>query len=229
MIYVNGCSLTYGMELGTSGYKLHAPQLTSSENDYRQSHSWPGLLGTYYCEDVVNHGASGGSNARIFNTTVEALEKMEVPPSLVVIGWTSLGRIEIFDRDTNSEYQCSLRTAGLAMLKKHNVLPPNVVKYADAYVDHFLDYDWLASKLSVMVIALSAYLRDKKIPFIMFSAIPNKMESRQFDNYLPVDMYSATEKLPAGPYLHTLEEGHALWAKTLIAEIDKRRILEPLA
>jgi len=71
-ILTNGCSFTQGI------YDNH------DEKD-----TWPYLLG----HDVVNLAEGGGSNHRIFRTTMEYL--LDNTVDLVIIGWTGPERIEL--------------------------------------------------------------------------------------------------------------------------------------
>ncbi len=218
MLYVNGCSLTYGMELGTTGFKQHSHELTTSENLYRETHNWPGLVSTSLNCQLLNDGISGATNDRIFRTTIERLTTLS-NPTFVIIGWTSLGRLEVFDRKTQKETQITLRKIGKEL--QRTKLTSEMLQYRDLYVDHFLDYDFLARNLHAHVIALSAYLSMRKIPYLMFSAISNKMEVLNLDNYLHQDMYQTLvdANVPIGEFMHPLEAGHKLWAEVVLTAL----------
>lgn len=222
MLYVNGCSLTYGMELGTVGYKLHQTELNSTENLYRMNHSWPGILSRLMNVQLINDAITGASNERIFRTTIDYIENCSVVPTYVVIGWTSLGRTEVYDLNTNKEEQITFRAGGIQTLQSHNRISKVLLDYTNFYIENFLNYDWMAKKLHPMVVSMQAYLRSKNINYIMFSAINNKMETRGLNHYLPDSFYgSVSEKYKIGPFLHPLEDGHNFWANRLFTEIIK--------
>lgn len=74
-VLANGCSFT-------EGYNLVDPQL-----------AWPCQLGKILNQDVINLAVGGGSNDRIYRTTVEYCNTQT--PEYVVIGWTGLPRNEL--------------------------------------------------------------------------------------------------------------------------------------
>jgi len=75
-VVFNGCSFVEQshLELETSQW---------------QTQYWPGLL----YPDHVNLAASGGSNSRIFRTTVDYIYQNQ--PGVLIIGWTGLDREEL--------------------------------------------------------------------------------------------------------------------------------------
>tara|TARA_B100000073_G_C23615911_1_gene526461 strand:- start:86 stop:817 length:732 start_codon:yes stop_codon:yes gene_type:complete len=83
VLYANGDSYTFGDELSNP-----------------RKDAWPYKLGSKLnCNKVINHGASGGSNQRIFRTTIEWILKYideggVTENLIVVIGWTNPDRME---------------------------------------------------------------------------------------------------------------------------------------
>lgn len=85
LVVVNGCSMTYGDELGD---RLNA--------------GWPGLLAAELGADLVNWGACAGSNQRTVRQTVERLpeivREMGLKPEqvLYLAMWSRLNRAEVY-------------------------------------------------------------------------------------------------------------------------------------
>ena len=75
MIYCNGCSFTEGFNLDNS------------------ANSWPGILGQQLNQSVINQASGGGSNDRIYRTTIEYCNTHT--PDYVIVGWTQILRNEL--------------------------------------------------------------------------------------------------------------------------------------
>lgn len=85
ILYANGCSFVEGAEL--------LKPLDSA---------WPTILAKKLGMQCINEGSSAGSNARIFRTTYEFIfnniinTKDQIQEHLIVIGWTSVNRYEVY-------------------------------------------------------------------------------------------------------------------------------------
>ena len=80
ILLTNGCSFTQGIY-----------------DNFEEYDAWPYQLGKLLGCDVVNLAKGGGSNARIFRTTIEYL--LENQPNYVAIAWTQTDRHELPYRD----------------------------------------------------------------------------------------------------------------------------------
>jgi hypothetical protein len=82
MIYVNGCSYTFGI-----GTVPHGDNPTDCLRN-----SWPAQLSEMLDKEVINEALPGSCNERIFRDTVNYLSSNE--PELVICMWSDPGRVE---------------------------------------------------------------------------------------------------------------------------------------
>lgn len=108
-LYVNGCSWTAGSELEHE-IELFEPWAETqyakgiSRDDFGlpefyNMHNWPSFLGRKLNATVINDALGGGSNQRMIRTTlnyINSLTDKEQSDLVVVLGWTSAERSEIF-------------------------------------------------------------------------------------------------------------------------------------
>ena len=85
ILIVNGCSMTYGLEL------VDDKNATEQDHIYRQKTAWPGqlkdLLGF---TSVLNFAVNSGSNDRILRTTIYEVSRLCANSDydiFVIIGW----------------------------------------------------------------------------------------------------------------------------------------------
>jgi hypothetical protein len=97
-VYANGCSWTQGYGLEKDQALKNAASLTNTVEIYRE-HAWPGQLGKFLGCEHRNDGLGAESNQRVIRTTcdfIKSYPKERYANLLVVIGWTSLERDEVF-------------------------------------------------------------------------------------------------------------------------------------
>lgn len=111
-LYVNGCSWTAGSELEHET-ELFEPwaetQLIKGIKredfglpEFYNMHNWGSFLGQKLNANVINESLGGGSNQRMIRTTlnyINSLTEEEQSDLVVVLGWTSAERSEIFIDD----------------------------------------------------------------------------------------------------------------------------------
>ena len=88
-LYTNGCSWTYGEELGD--------QNDPNEQSYKFYNTWPWHVAQQYnIPQLINDARGGGSNDRIFRRTVEFIRNTKIKYSelAIIIAWTSAERTE---------------------------------------------------------------------------------------------------------------------------------------
>lgn len=205
-----GDSFTYGDEL----------------TDHYQA--WPYQLADLAGYEVHNMGQSGSSNASILRRTLEELAENHY--DLVIIGWTSPGRIEWKD------------DIGIA----YNIWPgyPSDTKF---FTDHpwrvdFLNFisqhhnsAWLYQQYLIQVISLQSYFKVHNINYCMINVRQNdyyravgKESHEQLAKQVDVDkfigweqfgMVELTANLPKGAGNHPLEKGHERIANEIHSRI----------
>ena len=88
-LYTNGCSWTYGEELGD--------QSDPNEQSYKFYNTWPWHVAQQYnIPQLVNDARGGGSNDRIYRKTVDFIRNTKVKHSelAIIVAWTSAERTE---------------------------------------------------------------------------------------------------------------------------------------
>jgi len=111
MLYVNGCSWTAGLELEHeeelfNEWAKSQPPYTNKTDlnlvEFYNMYNWGAYLGAKLNMPVVNESIGGGSNQRMIRTTLNYINKLtkeQQQELVVVLGWTSAERNEIYVDD----------------------------------------------------------------------------------------------------------------------------------
>lgn len=149
MIFCNGCSFT-------EGYNLTNSQL-----------AWPYQLGKALNQNVINLAVGGGSNDRIYRTTIEFCNTQT--PDYVIIGWTTLPRNELIH--TSGTY---LRVAPNCKLPDDHTLPDELDTVHQFWSRNLLNEYINFRNLLHHILHLQDYFKIKKVPYKFFTALsPN--------------------------------------------------------
>lgn len=148
-LFCNGCSFT-------EGYNLPSIE-----------HNWPSQLGKLINHTVTNYALGGGSNDRIFRTTLEYLNAHAMP-DLVVVGWTSIARSEL-----SSQYGMYLRlTPGVCLPDttelKENLLATQQFWLINLY-NEYINYRNCIN----YILHLQDYFQSKQINYRFFFSLGN--------------------------------------------------------
>jgi len=236
ILYANGCSMTYGAELGgetvTNGVSVeeHNP-------DFRKKNAWPSILGKLLkVEKTFNDAIGGGGNDRMFRTTMEwtsnYLQDNDGKDLFVVIGWSAPERTEY--RIDNEWINILPNFSPIHVLQ-------NVVELQKFHVNNIMNdrRDYTAS-INYML-ALQSWLQINLIPFVFFNALhvywPKIKEINILRTYIDRNsyykfddrdfcMHSFCQDYPCGPRQHPLDEGHRQWANTLHRYIIDNKLNE---
>lgn len=248
-IYANGCSWTAGNgieqdPLFQAAAKKPFSQVRAELGSTICEHAWPAHLAKILqVDNVVNEALGGGSNARAFRTTlnhVSRLSLIERRETLVVIGWTTIERGEIYIPDKN-----------LGGWYRFNVVPPfddylrdfpservrALNKYHELFVTELYDDAPANEAFFNQVFALGNALENLEVPYLFFSSL--NLGLRQPARPLPeaanelnlIDISFSFERfvrernLPMSTCIHPLVESHTAWADHLALEIHQRGIL----
>ena len=206
-LYTVGDSFTYGQEL----------------NNPEQS-CWPRLVADAIGYDLINDGRPGVGNEYMVKKTIQAVG--ELKPDLVIVSWTSAGRVEhadewgaydiwpgcssrVFDADPKLSYRKQL------------------IKYITAYNNEEHEYRrWLRQ-----VILLQSFLTCYNVNYKFLSAFDNQRRNKRYishsdgytemidtDNFIGWPHQGLVEwayGTPQGPGGHPLEEGHQKIAENI--------------
>jgi len=187
--------------------------------------AWPYVLGKKINAEVVNLGKPACSNDQIFRLVFEHVIDFDNPkPDLVVIGWTSPGRMEF--ADDIGHYNVWPGYGGNLFLKDSCNWRQELVNYISTY--HNSEY--LHKKFLQQVIMMQSFLTSRNIKYIMLNTLQNEYYKQQpiknpdRSNYFKeIDktkfmcfnesgMIEWTEGCKKGPNGHFLEKGHQIVA-----------------
>lgn len=275
-LYVNGCSWSAGDELECD--PLFEKYLNSNNisfiNDSKRKLIQNGNktniidVSEYYnlfnygsvivdklkIENYINQSVGGGSNERIVRKTTKFLfdyPKEKLKDLLVIIGWTSFDRNEIF-------------------LKKHKTWERfnpnyefiNTLEYPDKYTDFEInifnkyhedyvlkihsEYERIIS-LYQQKYLLSNLLENLNVKYLFFDVfafergflLDNPINEIKYDDVFfwndnhkniisNINMWSfiKTHKFPTAPYQHPMVDGHKNWGEKIYNELVVREIIE---
>lgn len=225
IVYANGDSWSWGSELG------------DESQHYRDNHSYPGLIAKHLGLDLVNRSKPGGSNQRLFRTTIHDVSKLllENKKPLVLLTWTEVHRFELFDISSKEWISFSNPSSTTNELLTNEIWG----KYSSD-----------ASNLILLItkfIAIDSFFRYNKIPYIMVTScgltpesfgknwVTSGVPSEEFlmyktltekINYIgqfTLSSYLRTfNRVEYGKNYHPLELGHQIMADFLMLQINDR-------
>jgi hypothetical protein len=146
LLYTLGDSFTYGEELLDPA-----------------TQSWPALLAEQLDYELINRGQPGCGNSYIIKTAIKEIPKLQ--PDLVIVAWTSCGRMEFADRYSVYDIWpgCNLRW------ERPYPHRDTLIKYITSYNNELHQYrSWLRS-----VILLQDFLKLRNIRYKFLSAFDN--------------------------------------------------------
>ena len=205
-ILAAGDSFTYGEELSDRNV------------------AWPYLVAAELGAAVTNTGIPSGGNTQITRNVIEHVLS-DNPPDLVLIGWTSPGRVEFCDDEGTFDIW-----PGYAGKWTHH---DHRSKLAD-YINRHHDAAYLYKQYITNIILLQTFLKYHNIKYLMMVVAGNEYYKNTFANEFialrgKVDadyfvgagkgMAEWTYKLPQGPNRHFLDEGHRVVADKVLAKI----------
>lgn len=236
MIYINGCSFTYGDEL------------------LDKTKAWPYLLAKKMQTPMFNDSISGGTNHRILYRTIKNLQD---PYNFYLIAWTSNTRYTFYKADNNFEvhFDPKLKNNQYSQEKFYQIWGQNLYRYW--HNELYATKLWLQQ-----ILQLQAMFEKNKKKYLMINTFPNNLsiwlESKDkfinsvkhlinfdlmtddqiFEEYEEIQYYtkcidqktfykwnefdiiSLCEKFPVGSRGHLLEAGHQYLANLLFEYID---------
>lgn len=182
--------------------------------------AWPYKLANLINYNVVNLGQSGISNTSILRRTIVELAGLANEKyDLVVVGWTSAGRVEWKD-DIGVEYDLWPGYAGRSKFLHDHPWRNDWLNYINKY--HNSEY--LYQQYLVNVISLQSYLKANNIPYVMLNIVnneyyrssslkelgylANEIDKNNFPGWDNYGMAEMAGSCPKGPGGHPLELGH---------------------
>lgn len=184
--------------------------------------AYPFLLGKQLNATVTNLGKPGSGNRSMIRNVVEYVASKK-PVDLVVVGWSSPGRLEFADEAGVFDIWPGMQVMNYSTNAWRLDLIEYIAKHHNSeeiYKSYILD-----------AILLQNFLKQHNIKYIMLQSIINEYYHRTHHaqtamliNELDVDnfvgwprssMYEWTKKCPKGAGGHFLEDGHSIVANKL--------------
>lgn len=272
-LYVNGCSWTAGDEINCD--PLFEKYLVSNNLKYSKDDkwtivdsndnfvcsvdklwgefNWPSKVGkNLNINNIINEAFGGGSNQRVMRMTIDFLLKYpkdELNNLLIIIGWTSSDRREIFLKDYetfeffNPTHKFSNTLTYPDRLTKDNIDEFDI--FQEKYIDLLHnDYESTLNYFQEIYL-LSNLLENLKVKYLFFNSFAdvggaffnNKTENK-FNYYY--DWYKNKNEIlsqktmlhfmyennyPIAPYKHPMIETHQNWGDYLVNVLKERKII----
>lgn len=257
-LYVNGCSWTAGDGVEQDDiFKEMFPGASYSQvrNDHINisDYTWGKFLAEKLeIQNFINAATGGGSNDRIFRTTLKFISDLPEDSrcdTLVVIGWTSFERSEVYlGNDAGSDDGWHRMNFNQPFGTYHNTFSKSRLKalnkYHELYVSEIYNDAAGFQKFACQVFSLKNVLENLGIKYLFFASLSGgafepHMRSSDFydaiDGFLPMlqgphilDLnfsYSAfahINNLPISGCIHPLIKTNKVWADHLIQQLKTR-------
>jgi Family of unknown function (DUF6071) len=208
LLYVNGCSMTFGEELGPRGDPIC------------NTRAWPRYLGEMMNVPVRNDARPAGSNDRIVRTTVNFiahyLTEHPAEDLRVVIGWTKAMRREFHDVENDRWYDFIPSD------------PQSAGPLTPVYCPDFCSTVEATGRYFVQLLTMQSFLIQHKIAYVFFAALRGERDpvlqrlidtSRFFRGDDTFMAWAVRHEYPFGPNQHPLEDGHRAWAALMYQEM----------
>ena len=196
-----GDSFTYGEEL------------SNRENDnYIQV-----LANKLNAKNVNNLAKPGSGNRRMVRNVIEQVSS-GVPIDLVIIGWSSPGRMEFCD--VAGFYDIWPGYSGNAIMRDNHTWRRDLLEYINKHHDP----EYLYKQTILDVIMLQSFLKERNIKYVMLTTVSNEYYHTVYYTKVPIltsqvnstyylgwpteGMAEWTEGCKRGPNGHFLEDGH---------------------
>lgn len=186
--------------------------------------AWPYKLADAIGYEVHNMGQSGCSNNSILRRTLEELAHTHY--DLVVIGWSSPGRIEWKD-DIGIPYDIWPGYPTTRQFFKDHPWRADFL----SYISQYHNSAYLYQQYLIKVISLQSYCKTRNIEYLMMDIkyndyyrsvgkeqhelLEQQIDSNRFVGFKQFGMVELTSNLPYGKGGHPLEQGHKRIANEL--------------
>ena len=252
ILYTNGCSWTVGNELEfdeelfNAYVSAHTPY---NMVDYYNQYNWTSYLGKKLnANTIINDSIGAGSNQRMIRKTIDFilnLSSEEQKDLIVVLGWTSAERHEIYVEDKRIR---GWQILNLTQPFDQTLIPPDpllasdLVKKIEKYRKHYL------SSGSSLIGSIDLYLYQQflmkntlenlDIKYLFFQSVPAwwdtwidtdvyemfklKLKSTDHKNNMGIYIKNAMQTVcnikgfKHAPNMHVLSDGHKYWAEEVL-------------
>ena len=192
------------------------------ELDDPATQSWPALVAEHLGYQLCNRGSPGVGNSYIVKTAIKEIPKSK--PDLVIVAWTSCGRMEVADRYSVYDIWpgCNRR------FEKPYPHRDTLMKYITSYNNELHQYrSWLRS-----VVLLQDFFKLRQVNYRFVNTFDNQelnkkyakcsneyidlIDTEKFIGWPNTGIMEWTYGCPVGPRYHPLESGHRIIANQII-------------
>lgn len=179
-LYTNGCSWSAGN--GIEHDPLLGSMPLSDRWNYLLKYAWPSVLAEKLKVECLNEALGAGSNARMVRTTCDFLRnypKEKYKSLVVVLGWTTVDRSEIYLSNAGREGWCMFNATQPVSSHKPPFRPDFDMEYINRIdswqEDYLLDvfsYHNNYTKFFQEMYLMSNLLENLGIKYVFFSSLP---------------------------------------------------------
>jgi lysophospholipase L1-like esterase len=189
-----------------------------------RTNAWPCLVAAELNATVDNRGIPSGGNTQVVRNIVEHA----TPDDVVLIGWTSPGRMEFADEEGVYDIWPGYTGKWVRHGRKELV----------DYINKHYNDEHIYKQYLVNVILAQSFLKLNNIRYIMMPVVSNEYYKNKFkhkftelrkqvdatyfvDEILGTGMAEWTYGLPQGPNGHFLDDGHRVVANKVLDKIKE--------
>ncbi len=205
-------------------------------------------------ENYINQSIGGGSNERILRKTTKFLfeyPKEKLKDLLVIIGWTSFDRNEIFLKKYKTWERFNPNHEFINTLEYPDKYTDFEIKFLNKYHEDYVlkihsEYERIIS-LNQQKYLLSNLLENLNVKYLFFDVFAfergflesNPISEIKYDDSffwndthkniisdISMDNFIKTFNFPVAPYLHPMIDGHKSWGEKIYNELVVREIID---
>jgi len=193
-----------------------------------RNQAWPFQLGELLDAEVVNMAKPGSGNKRMIRYVIDYVATVE-RPDLVVVGWSSPGRMEFADED--GFFDLWPGYSGRMFMNEQ----PWRVELLN-YMDRHHNEKYLYKQYLLDVILLQSFLEQQNIQYVMLRTVGNEfyhnayyketkptadlINTKTYLGWPTQGMAEWTQGCARGPGGHFLDDGHNRIANKILKHIQ---------
>jgi hypothetical protein len=275
-LYINGCSWSAGDEIecdalfeeylkknNLSFMKGDKRKIISNDNEhdlidinkyYNLFNYGSVIVNKLKIQNYINDALGGGSNERIVRKTTQFLfnyPKDKLKDLLVIIGWTSFDRNEIFLKKYKRWERFNPNHEFIDTLEYPSEYTDLEIKFLNNYHEDYVlkihsEYERITT-LYQQKYLLSNLLDNLNVKYLFFDVFAfergflynNPINEIKYDNSffwndthkniiseITMNAFMKTNNYPIAPYLHPMIDGHKYWGEKIYEQLLDRNIID---
>ena len=225
-LVANGCSHTHGSELYLEKKSIKSKVLDSrQQRKWNLAHCFSSTISKNLNLQYENLSTPGGSNDKIFRTTIDYVNNNNCSDVFFLIGWTGSCRMEIHNEKTDEWYNFSI---GMGFEDGVYRMESDFKDFYDSYILYLTSNKQGRRKRLHYIQTLQTFLESKNIKYLFFNAVEklghtdlNLINRKYF--FKPRFSYYDTckKEFEMLPYGHFPLAAHNSYADSLIPKIKE--------